>query len=128
MLKSILHKTVLAAALGSALAAPLAAACPLRAEAPRPAIVLADNAATSTPAPAGGDAKKAADTVAFPNSPNGSPAAGNKGAPVVTDKAACEGTGPTATCGDSPKPSTAADTSDTAIATPTMVNGAAPKP
>ena len=132
MRKLILSESILAAGLGSALAlaAPLAAAsaCPLRAEASRPAVVLADNAATSTPAPAGGDAKKAADTVAFPNSPNGSPAAGNKGAPVVTDKAACDGSGPTATCGDSPKPSKAADTSDTTIATPTTVNGAAPKP
>ncbi len=134
MRKSILSESILAAGLGSALAlavpllAGAASACPLRVEASRPTIVLADNAATSTPAPAGGDAKKAADTVAFPNSPNGSPAAGNKGAPVVTDKAACDGSGPTATCGDSPKPSKAADTSDTAIATPTTVNGAAPKP
>ena len=106
------------------LAAGAASACPARqASAP---LVLADNAATSTPAPANGDPTKAPDTVAYPNSPNGSPATGDKGAPVVTDKAACAGTGPAA-CSDSPKPSTAADTSDVSKATPTTVNGSAPK-
>ncbi|WP_237478453.1 hypothetical protein [Lichenibacterium dinghuense] len=103
-----------------------AAACPDARQASAP-MVLADNAATSTPAPANGDSAKKPDTVAFPNSPNGSPAAGDKGQPVVTDKAACTGTGPTATCGDSPKPSNAADTSDVAKTTPTTVDGTAPK-
>ena len=98
----------------------LAEACPLHVEASHIPIVVADNAATSTPA--AGDTK-APDTVAFPNSPNGSPAATNQGAPVVTDKAACSGTGPTATCGDSPAPSAKADTSDVKIATPTTSDG-----
>ena len=102
-----------------------ASACPLSTRAALAPMLLADNAAT--PAPAAGG-QKAPDTAAFPNSPNGSPAAGNKGQPVVTDKAACTGTGPTATCPDSPKPSNAADTSDVKIATPTTVGGAAPKP
>ena len=62
-------------------------------------LVLADNAATSTPAPANGDPTRAPDTAAYPNSPNGSPATADKGAPVVTVKA-----------------------------TPTTVNGSAPKP
>ena len=66
--------------------------------------------------------------MAFPNSPNGSPAASDKGAPIVTDKAACKGgTSATATCQDSPKPSDKADTSDVRIATPTTVDGTAPK-
>ena len=65
-------------------------------------LMLADNAATSTPGPAGGATGGKADTVAFHNSPNGSPAVSNKGQPVVTDKAACTGTGPTATCENSP--------------------------
>ncbi len=104
-----------------------AMACPQAMRADRPAILLADNAATSTPAPAGG-AAKAPDTAAFPNSPNGSPAAANKGQPVVTDRAACNGTGPAAGCEASPKPSGAADTSDTVRATPTTVDGTAPKP
>ena len=108
------------------LAAGSASACPAR-QASVP-LVLADNAATSTPAPANGDPAKAPDAVAYPNSPNGSPATGGKGSPVVTDKAACAGTGPTATCADSPKPSSAADTSDVVKTTPTTVNGSAPKP
>ena len=118
-------KQIHAAALASLLlvsTAPfgVAGACPLQVEASRVPIVVADNAATSTPA--AGDTK-APDTVAFPNSPNGSPATTNKGAPVVTDKAACSGTGPTATCGDSPAPSAKADTSDVKIATPTTSDG-----
>ena len=118
-------RSILLAALPLILAG-AASACPFGAEASRAPIVVADNAATSTPAPAGLPGKP--DTVAFPNSPNGSPAAADKGAPVVTDKAACTGgTGPTATCGDSPKPSTQADTSDVKIATPTTVGGTAPK-
>jgi hypothetical protein len=103
-----------------------ASACPVSTRAALAPLLLADNAATSTPAPGG--SPKAPDTAAFPNSPNGSPAAGNKGQPVVTDKAACTGTGPTATCPDSPKPSNAADTSDVRITTPTTVDGSAPKP
>ena len=107
------------------LAAGSASACPARrVSAP---LVLADNAATSTPAPANGDPTRAPDTAAYPNSPNGSPATADKGAPVVTDKAACSGMGASA-CADSPKPSTAADTSDVVKATPTTVNGSAPKP
>lgn len=91
-------------------------------------IVLADNSPTSTQTPAAGDASKRPDTVAFPNSPNGSPAASDKGAPVVTDKAACVGgAAATATCPDSPRPSNKADTSDVKIATPTTVDGTAPK-
>lgn len=121
-----MRKILLAAALAPLLAAP-ALACPLRAEAARSPMVVADNAATSTPAPPNGDATKKPDTVAFPNSPNGSPAAGEKGQPVVTDKAACSGAAPTATCADSPKPSTAADTSDVVKATPTTVGAPAPK-
>jgi hypothetical protein len=107
------------------LAAGAASACPARqASAP---LILADNAATSTPAPANGDAAKKPDAVAYPNSPNGSPATGSKGQPVVTDKAACSGTGSAAPCSDSPKPSSAADTSDVVKTTPTTVNGDAPK-
>ena len=102
-----------------------AGACPSSTGAALKPMLVADNAATSTPAPSG---RKAPDAVAFPNSPNGSPAAGNKGQPVVTDRAACTGTGPTATCPDSPKPSDAADTSDVKIATPTTVGGSAAKP
>lgn len=102
-----------------------ASACPPSTRAALKPMLLADNAATSTPAPTG---QKAPDAAAFPNSPNGSPAAGNKGQPVVTDRAACTGTGPTATCPDSPTPSNAADTSDVKIATPTTVGGSAPKP
>ena len=102
-------------------------ACPSDRRASSAPLVLADNAATSTLTPPNGDAAKKPDTVAFPNSPNGSPAAGDKGQPVVTDKAACTGTGPTAACGDSPKPSAAADTSDVARTTPTTVDDTAPK-
>ena len=102
-------------------------ACPFPAQASRAPIVLADNSPTSTQTPAAGDATKKSDTVAFPNSPNGSPAASDKGAPVVTDRAACTGTGATATCPDSPKPSDKADTSDVRIATPRTVDGTAPK-
>ena len=120
-----MRKLVTLAALPLILAG-AASACPFRAEASRASIVVADNAATSTPAPAAAPGK--ADTVAFPNSPNGSPAAADKGAPVVTDKAACTGAGSAATCGDSPKPSTKADTSDVKITTPTTVDGTAPKP
>ena len=105
-----------------------ASACPFAREAARAPLVLADNAATSTPTPAAGDPSKKTDSVAFPNSPNGSPAAADKGAPVVTDKAACaNGSGATATCADSPKPSKAADTSDVKITTPTTVDDTAPK-
>ena len=107
-------------------AAGAAAACPAVRQAAAP-MVLADNAATSTPAPANGDPARKADAVAFPNSPNGSPAATDKGLPVVTDKAACTGTGPTATCENSPKPSSAADTSNVSRTTPTTVDGTAPK-
>ncbi len=108
------------------LAATPVLACTLHEEASRP-MILADNAATSTTTPSAGDPSKPTDTTAFPNSPNGSPAAGDKGRPVVTDRAACTGTGPTATCADSPKPSNAADTSDVKKATPTAVDGSAPK-
>ncbi len=101
-------------------------ACPFHQAASRP-LILADNAATSTVTPPAGDAAKKPDTTAFPNSPNGSPAAADKGAPVVTDKAACSGAGATA-CPDSPNASTAADTSDVKVATPTTVDGSAPKP
>lgn len=104
-----------------------ASACTAPVEASRGPVVLADNSPTSTPTPAAGDASKKVDTTAYPNSPNGSPAAGDKGAPVVTDRAACAGTGAAAACADSPKPSSAADTSDTLKATPTTVNGSAPK-
>ncbi len=104
-----------------------ALACPFQTQAARAPMVLADNSPTSTPAPAAGAATKT-DSVAFPNSPNGSPAAVDKGAPVVTDKAACAGgTAATATCADSPKPSAAADTSDVKIATPTTLNDNAQK-
>ncbi len=99
-----------------------ASAYPAPVGASRP-LVLADN----SPTPATGDPSKKIDTTAFPNSPNGSPAAADKGQPVVTDRAACSGSGPTATCPDSPKPSSAADTSDTVKGTPTTVNGGAPK-
>ena len=119
-----MRRILLLAALPSLLAG-AAVACPLGTQAARKPVLVADNAATSTPAAAGTGKP---DAVAFPNSPNGSPAAVDKGQPVVTDKGACTGTGPTATCENSPKPSTAADTSDTKIATPTTVNGAAPKP
>ena len=107
------------------LAAGSASACP----APRASVplVLADNATTSTPAPVNGDPAKAPDTVAYPNSPNGSPSTGSKGQPVVTDKAACLGAGATAACADSPNPSSAADTSDVVKTTPTTVNGSTPK-
>ncbi len=105
-----------------------AQACPFRTEAARAPTLMADNSPTSTQTPASGDAAKKTDTVAFPNSPNGSPAASDKGAPVVTDKAACAGgASATATCADSPKPSGKADTSDVRIATPTTVDGTAPK-
>ena len=105
-----------------------ALACPLHAATLRGPVVMADNAATSTPTPPAGDPTKRTDSVAFPNSPNGSPAASDKGAPVVTDRAACTGgTGATATCADSPRPSGKADTSDVRIATPTTVDGTAPK-
>lgn len=119
-----MRKTFLLAALPPLLAG-AANACPRDARAALKPLVLADNAATSTPAKSDG---KAPDTAAFPNSPNGSPASGNKGQPVVTDKAACSGAGATATCADSPKPSGAADTSDVKITTPTTVDGTAPKP
>jgi hypothetical protein len=106
----------------------VAQACPFQTQASARPMILADNSPTSTQTPAAGDPAKKTDSVAFPNSPNGSPAASDKGAPVVTDKAACAGgTGPTATCGDSPKPSQAADTSDVKITTPTTVDGTAPK-
>ena len=98
-----------------------AQACPSQVQASRTPIVLADNAATSTPAPAG---TSKPDTVAFPNSPNNSPATTDKGAPVVTDKAACNGTGANQ-CPDKPAPSAKADTSDVKIATPTTSDGAA---
>ena len=96
-----------------------ATACPLQTTAARRPVVVADNAATSTPAQPG----KASDAVAYPNSPNNSPATADKGAPVVTDKAACmAGAAPNAGCEGSPAPSTKADTSDTAKGTPTTVN------
>ena len=101
-----------------------ASACPVQAQASRTPMVVADNAATSTPTPQTGGAGKT-DTVAFPNSPNGSPASADKGAPVVTDRAACSGAMATQ-CEAKPAPSTKADTSDTKIATPTTVNGTAP--
>ncbi len=121
-----MHKLVILAALPFGLAG-AASACPAGVEASWPPLVLADNSPTSTPTPAAGDASKKVDTTAFPNSPNGSPAATNKGQPVVTDRAACSGSGPTTTCPDSPRPSNAADTSDTAKAMPTTVNGTGPK-
>ena len=98
----------------------MALACPSGQQASRP-MVVADNAATSTPSPTAG---KAPDAVAYPNSPNGSPMTSAKGAPVVTDKAACGATagGPAAGCEASPPPSGKADTSDTVIGTPTTVN------
>ena len=127
-----MRKLILAAALPSLLLFPAAAveACPYGSQASRAAIVVADNAPTSSQAPdagAPGVGTKTPDTVAFPNSPNGSPASGNKGAPVVTDKAACGGAGK-AKCPDSPEPSKAADTGDTKISTPTTVNGKAATP
>lgn len=112
---------LLLAALPSLLAG-LAFACPLASQAALKPVLVADNAATSTPA---GTSAGKPDAAAFPNSPNGSPMAGDKGRPVVTDKAACTGAGPTATCPGSPAPSSAADTSDTKIATPTTVNAPA---
>lgn len=118
-----MRRILLLAALPSLLAG-MAAACPQTARTGPHPVQLADNAATSTPA---GTSAGKPDAAAFPNSPNGSPAAGDGGRPVVTDKAACAGTGPTATCPGSPAPSSAADTSDTKIATPTTVN-ASPKP
>ncbi len=96
-------------------------ACPFAVQASQAPIVVADNAPTSTPAPG---STSTPDTVAFPNSPNGSPATTNKGAPVVTDQAACSGTG-AAQCPDKPAPSAKADTSDVKIATPTTVDGSA---
>ena len=113
--KAALPLVVVAASLSAA------QACPSQVQAARAPIVLADNATTSTPAP--GNTSKP-DTVAFPNSPNGSPATTNKGAPVVTDKAACSGTG-ASQCPDKPAPSAKADTSDVKIATPTTSDGAA---
>ena len=105
-----------------------ASACPFQTQAARAPVVVADNSPTSTATPAAGDPSKKTDSVAFPNSPNGSPAAADKGAPVVTDAAACKGgTSATATCADSPKPSNKADTSDVKITTPTTVDGTAPK-
>ncbi len=98
-----------------------AQACGFSVQASRAPIVVADNAATSTPA---AGSTSTPDTVAFPNSPNGSPATTNKGAPVVTDKAACNGTG-AAQCPDKPAPSAKADTSDVKIATPTTTDGSA---
>ena len=80
-------------------------------------VVVADNAATSTPSPSSG---KAPDATAYPNSPNGSPATAAKGAPVATDRKDCKG--PAAGCPDSPAPSGKADTSDTSKATPTTTN------
>ena len=78
--------------------------------------LLADNAATSTPATTG----KAPDSTAYPNSPNGSPSTTAKGAPVVTDRAGCGNAG--MPCTDSPSASGKADTSDTVRATPTTTN------
>lgn len=115
--KAALPLFLAAASLGAA------QACPLQVQASRAPIMLADNAATSTPAP--GNTSKP-DTVAFPNSPNGSPVTTDKGAPVVTDKAACSGTG-ASQCPDKPAPSAKADTSDVKIATPTTSDGAATK-
>lgn len=103
-------------------------ACPFRTEAARALVLMADNSPTSTQTPPAGDPTKKTDTVAYPNSPGGMPAASDKVAPVVTDKAACTGgTAATATCADSPKPSNKADTSDVRITTPTTVDGTAPK-
>lgn len=115
-----MHRSTVLVALPLLAVAGMAAACPFERQASRP-MVMADNAATATPSPAGG---KAPDAAAYPNSPNGSPMTGAKGAPVVTDKAACGTTtaGPSTGCEASPAPSGKADTSDTAIATPTTVN------
>ncbi len=121
ILAAALPPVLLLAAAGAA-----AASCPFHEQASRAAATLvADNSPTSTPAPASGTVKQP-DSVAFPNSPNGSPAAGDKGAPVVTDKAACSGTG-AVKCSDSPPASSKADTGDVKIATPTTVDGSAPK-
>lgn len=120
MLAAALPPMLLLAAAGAAMA------CSFHEQASRAAgNLVADNSPTSTPAPVGGTAKQP-DSVAFPNSPNGSPAAADKGAAVVTDKAACSGSG-AVKCSDSPPASGKADTGDLKIATPTTVDGSAPK-